>query len=52
MDIKTCPMCGSKIENVIVAMYPMVTTQEECTNCDWMGEYKEHPNAFKNNIKD
>lgn len=52
MNNEVCPMCGCKIENVITAMYPVITTLEECTNCDWTGEYKEHPNAFKEKLKD
>lgn len=49
MDVKVCPKCGHKLENVVIALYPVVTTREVCTNCDWMGEYKEHPEAFNGN---
>lgn len=47
MDIKICPKCGHELIDVIVTLYPVVATKEECTSCDWMGEYTEHPNAFK-----
>ena len=44
MIIKTCPKCGHEVVDVIISTYPFFVTQEECTNCDWFGEYEEHEN--------